>query len=294
MRTFAFFLPILFILSSCNRGPLIDRELIKYKEKSINQSQYIKRTLHQGFLLYGKNLVLNLKDDDTFQKLKHKALEVELENLFIQSIADENKIIVKDDELKDWIEKRTEGVPEEQLEYFLNYANMSVKEWKSLFKNQLLKEKVLKLYTAIDQNKKEFKQEGVEKIKHYQIATLTFDSTIEAQNVYKELKAFPKRLDALLIQKKGTKTYDWVTQKDTIVYEKIKNLKRGGITKPFETPWGNMIIKFFKSEKRYPNEPKSIVEEHLPSKTYLRDLMAFRESNELEINLKAIYGLELK
>lgn len=291
-----FILSIIFVITSCSQGPSPDQELVEYKEKSINQSQFVKSVLHQGFLLYGKNLVLNLKDNNTFQELKQKALEVELENLFIQSIADQNKIIVKDEELTVWIEKRTKGLTEEELEYFLNYSNMSIKEWKALFKNQLLKEKVLKLYTTRNENREDVNHvEGLEKQKHYQVATLTFDSTIEAQNIYKELKAFPKRLDDLLIQRKGTKTYDWITQEDELIYNKIKNLRKGGLTKPFESPWGHMIVKFFKSEKRHPNKPAPMPKEQAqPAKTYLRDLMAFKENKDLKINLKAVYGLEIK
>ena len=288
-----FLLPLFLFLTSCSRESKLNLEVIKYKEKIINQSQFIKSLLHQGFLLYGKNLVLNLKDRKTFQKLKQKALEVELENLFIQNIADQNKIIVRDDELTSWINKRTKGLSERELEYFLNYSNMSIKEWKALFKNQLLKEKVLNLYTTKDNKKK--KEKGKKEEKHYQVAILTFDSTIEAQNIYKELKAFPNRLDDLLIQRKGTKAYDWITQKDELIYEKIKNLRKASLTKPFESPWGHMIIKFFKSKMRRSNQPTQLQEnKSTPSTTYQKDLIVFRNNKDLKIHLKAIYGLKIK
>jgi len=173
---------------------------------------------------------------------------------------------------------------------------MSIKEWKSLFKDQLLKEKVLALYRSSEE-KTEPKKEALDtnNIKHYQIATLTFDSTIEAQNVYKELKAFPKRLDDLLKLRKGTKSYDWITEQDEVLYDKVKNLRQGGITKPFETPWGHMIVKFFKSEKRASNRPGIANSNNYgPYKGYLKDLMAFNDNKDLKIRLKSIYGLELK
>ena len=145
------FTAVFFLLSaSCSKGLKLDQELIVYKEKSIPQSKFIKSLLHQGFLLYGKNLALNLKEKNIFEKLKQKTLELELEGLFIQNIADKNKIIIKNDELKAWIDKRTRGLSNEELEYFLSYSNMSIKEWKALFKNQLLKDKVLKLYKLKD------------------------------------------------------------------------------------------------------------------------------------------------
>jgi len=291
--------PLFFCLLciSCSKTPALDKTLISYKEKNINQSRFIKSLLHRGFLLYGKDLVLDLKNPEKFRELKQRTLEDELEKLFIQNKAEKENIIIKDQELKTWIEKRTQGLVKAELEYFLNYSNMTMKEWKALFKDQLLKKKVLSQYTTeslttpvIDNDAK-----TSEDVKHYQVATLTFDSTIEAQNIYKELKAFPKRLDEFLIQRKGTKTYDWITEKDEVLYAKVKNLRKDGLSKPFESPWGHMIVKFFKSENRAVDQKNSKdPDQSWSSKDYLKELLAFKESQELKINIKGIEGLELK
>ncbi len=314
------------LFTACSRQANQDKELIVFNEKKITQSKFIKSILQQGFLLFGKELVSNLKDKDVFKTIKQKTLEVELENIFIQNIADERNIIIKNAELKEWIENRTNGLPKIELEYFLNYSNMSLKEWKALFKNQLLKEKIIRLYLTDgeslnktrDQNSdvvaknnanlsttsqpsqnsslnKVSIQNSNEKEQQYQVAILSFDSTVEAQNIYKELKAFPKRIDQMLLSRKATKAPDWITKNDEALFEKASALSVGGLSKPFETTWGHVIIKLLKSSKR-----PIIVPAKLMSKTtekpaiYLKKLSDFRENKALKIDLKSIYGLELK
>jgi|GEM_PF-6686999 len=304
------------LFSACSRQADLDKELIVFNEKKITQSKFIKSILQQGFLLFGKELVSNLKDKDVFKTIKQKTLEVELENIFIQSIADERDIIIKNAELKEWIESRTKGLLKIELEYFLNYSNMSLKEWKALFKNQLLKEKIIRLYVTTDTTSGENSDKSsdssktasstsssnnnstkasTEKEQQYQVAILSFDSTVEAQNVYKELKAFPKRIDQMLLSRKSTKAQDWITAKDGTLFEKASGLSVGGLSKPFETTWGHVIMKLLKSSKRSVVVPDNLMSQtaEKPEK-YLKKLSDFRENKALKIDLKSIYGLELK
>jgi hypothetical protein len=99
----------------------------------------------------------------------------------------------------------------------------------------------------------------------------------------------------MLLSRKSTKAHDWITKKDGTIFEKASGLGVGGLSKPFETPWGHVILKLLKSSKRRVVVPEGLISQTAEKPAlYLKKLSAFRENKALKIDLKSIYGLELK
>ena len=250
-------------------------------------------------MTFGSDLVAKLQNKNQMKRVQDKTIQTILESIFINEIANQKKIIIKEDELNKWIVSRTKGIDDTDLNYFLKYSNMSLKEWKSLFKDQLLKVKVMNHFkkesSGTNEEDTSAPQKTAEKVKKLEVQTLSFDSKLEAQNVYKELKTFPGRFESLLKVKKGTSISDWISEEEEILYSEAKNLRVGQISKPFDSPWGHLIIKLLDVDQK----PKLDITDE-PSNSgnwdslYSEKLKKFKESEDLQIDSKSLYNLKIK
>lgn len=294
---FFFILPLMIL--SCTKESKTPEIVISYKETNITREDYIKRFLKQGFITFGPDLVSKLQNDDQLKRVQDKTVETIVESIFINEMAQEEQIVIKDDELNNWIINRTSGIEETDLNYFLKYSNMTMKEWRSLFKDQLLKIKVLENYKNSSSNSNNTTPTKASpsgnKVKKLEVQTLSFDSTLEAQNIYKELKTFPERFDALLENKKGTTLSDWIGEEEDILYSQAKNLRVGQISKPFDSPWGHLIVKLLDVDQR-PKDMKTTdtISADTWSSEYSKKLKKFKESSDLYIDSKSLYSLKIK
>lgn len=284
---------------SCTKKDQESEVVIQYKETQITREDYIKRFLKQGFMTFGSDLVAQLQNKNQLKRVQDKTIQTILESMFINEIANQKQIIIKEDELNKWIVQRTQGINETDLNYFLKYSNMSMKEWKSLFKDQLLKVKVMAHFKSEFDDQKadsqDKKRESGEKIKKLKVQTLSFDSTLEAQNIYKELKTFPDRFESLLKLRKGTTLSDWISEEDKILYSEAKNLRISQISKPFDSPWGHLIVKLLAVDQS-PKTDKTTenTQTRRWDSLYAKKLKNFKESKDLLIDSSSLYNLKIK
>lgn len=278
------------LFTSCSLKETEPKPLVEFGSQTVSEQDFIKTLMGQGFLKYGRPFFDQIQDPNFFEIAKNDTLEEIVSNIYFANLANEKKITLSDEELEEWIQSRTKGLQKEDLSLILNSNNITYKDWKNLFKNQLIQHKVMQSYTE----KKSEKENSIEKNKRTKkeglnVAVLTFEDKMEAEDAYKKIKRRPASFSDFLKKRHIQKAYTWITSETFPFYSKIRHQKIGTISKPIESQWGFLIVKVKKKGKFEENNAayKSF---SLPS-----DLVKkIKEDPRLKINMEGLHSLKIK
>lgn len=279
--------------SGCNRKNSNEPSfVVKYQAQIISPEFFLREVLLTGYLKFRDQSFENLREKEEFNIIKREALERTIQTLFVNKIATENNIVIRDQELKKWIEERTVGLQKEDLNLFLNSTGLKLEDWTRLFKEQLLLHKVKQFLSpavATDDKTKKPTLKS-EKFPHVQIGVISFQDKHLAENAYLRLRKRQVSFESLMTSKTGSKRFDWIPVKSIPFASELKKLRLNYPSKAIKTDWGYSIVmvKARKSLEIRKNNANSY-----DSRQWLSMLNKFRGDNQLEINYDLFYSLNL-
>lgn len=290
-----FILLCLIATTSCSFRSKNPDPIVKYKTTSVSDADFIRSLMALGFIKHGKSFFTKINDEEFFSSFKQTTLENILTKIFVNELANEKKITITDNELEEWIQKRIGEVSKEDLILTLKTNNITYKDWRSLFKDQLLHHKVVEAYTNPPETKKDktdTQEDKADKVEGLLMGVLTFKDNEEAERAYKEISKDSKAFEDYAKKKNLKNVYNWVKQEDIPFYDKIKNQSLNRISKPINSNWGNLLVLIKKKGNFVPEQSLQTTHEDKSLPTNL--LSDFKNNPELKINTNRLYSLKIR
>lgn len=289
-----FLLSILVFFSSCSFKTNDTKPLVKYKTTLVTDADFIRSLMALGFIKHGKSFFTKINDKDFFADFKQTTLENIITKIFVNKLANEKKITINDAELEEWIQSRVGDVSKEDLILTLKTNNITYKDWRGLFKDQLLHHKVVEAYSQQDESLKNNENEESnteKKADGLLIGVLSFQDSEEADRAYKEISKKSASFEDYAKKKNLKNVFNWVKEENLPFYDKIKNQSLNQVSKPINSSWGNLLVLIKKKGKFIPEE--SLTSTHV-DKSLPKDLLSnFKNDPELQINTNRLYSLKI-
>lgn len=267
--------------------------LIKYGNREVYTAEFINKMMTLGFVKYGKTFYSRIYDQKFFEQIRSETLEHTLNSIFMNRLSQKFELKITNKDVQDWIVDRAPTYSKEDLILTLQANNLTYKDWTNLFREQLVQHRIAqKLSSNKPEIATEHSKEETKKQTHYKIAVLTYENQLDADQAYKQINGSEKSFDKTLKSLQSSNKYSWLTEEQIPFFSKIKSLRVGKISKPFETGWGFLLVRLEQKDKRstmlknnaggqVSPEFKALVEE-------------FRKDPKLQINSDLLYSLKIK
>ena len=294
IRWFSLFLFLLF--TSCNpKNDIKTDYIVKYGSQEVYSADFINKMMILGFVNYGADFYSKIYDEKFFEKVRNETLEYFLNTFFMRSLSQKYKLKITETELQEWIKDRAPSYNKEDLILTLKTNNLTYKDWTGLFRDQLVQHKVSeKIKKEISQKK--VKEETTKKNETSKsalsIAVLSFENLLDAQNAYKKIENKKEAFNKALKKYQKSQKYSWLEPNEIPFYKDIKPLRVGRVSKPFETPWGVLIVRIDKKGQKKPNKPSTAKKQAQLDLNRLVE--AFKKDSKLQINTDLLYSLKIK
>ncbi len=266
--------------------------IIKYGPKEVQSAEFINTLMILGFTKHGRSFYSQIHDLHFFEEVRTETLQYFIKSIFYSSLSQKYKIKITDAELETWIKKRTPDLKKEDLIFTLKANNFSYGDWKKLFREQFIQNKIVEQLTESDlKSKKETRQKKSADDALF-MAVITFEDELKAKSHYRTISRSVSRYDDILKKENNTSYYSWVKTKDIPFYSKIKHLALRRVSKPIETKWGYSLVRI-KKKGKYPLPNKNVASGQKPSP--LKPLLEeFKKDPKLDINTDLLYSLKIK
>lgn len=297
IRWFSLFLFLLYTSCSPKTDVKVDY-IVKYGSQEVYSADFINKMMILGFVNYGEDFYSKIYDKNFFEKVRAETLEYYLNTFFMRSLSQKYKLKITGAELQEWIKNRAPSYNKEDLILTLKTNNLSYKDWTGLFRDQLVQHKVSeKIKEEASQKKTKTKEkEPNKKIKASKsalsIAVLSFESLLDAQNTYKKISHKKEAFNKALNKHQKSNKYSWLEPDEIPFYKNIKQLRVGRVSKPFETPWGVLIVRIDQKGRKKENKPNT--EENHAQLDLNQLVEAFKKDSKLQINTDLLYSLKIK
>jgi len=285
---------ILFTVSCQKKTDDQTTYLVKYGNNEIYTAEFINKMMTLGFVRYGKPFYTKIYDQTFFERIRAETLEHILNGIFINTLSQKYELKITNDDVQKWIAERAPVYSKEDLILTLQANNLTYKDWTNLFREQLVQHRILQKVSESQnlKNTVEEKTENLKKETYYKIAVLTFENKLDADQAYKKINNSKDNFEESLSRLQSSKKYSWLKEDQIPFYSKIKRLRTGRITKPFETDWGFLLVRLDKKEKR--TAPLQDAASGQSSKEFKRLVKAFKKDPKLQINSDLLYSLKIK
>jgi len=289
---------VLLALASCQKKSEPESQyIVKYGDQKVYAAEFINKMMTLGFVKYGKPFYTRIYDKDFFENMRSETLEHILNSLFVNKLSRQLELKVTNDDVQNWIQERAPVYSQEDLVLTLQANNLNYKDWTNLFREQLVQHRISiamskKLESEDSSEKSTVKKEQSKKQTHYQLAVLTFENQLDADQAYKKISNSKEKFNKELLRSLSTQKYSWLTEDQIPFFSKIKKLRKGRVSKPFETEWGFLLVRVEKKEKRAQNQKKT---ESLPLSPHFKSLVEeFKKDPKLHINSDLLYSLKIQ
>lgn len=286
-----YILTLILFLASCTQSTQTDNFIVKYGSQEIKSAEFINTLMILGFTKHGKSFYSKIYDEAFFEKARTETLEQVINNLFFGSLSQKYKVKITDLDLEEWIKERTPDMQKEDLIYTLKANNLTYADWKGLFRNQMIKNKIIEQVEGVKEQKikpkpKKSNDDGM------LMAVISFDDQLQAKEAYTKIRKNRINFDDVLKKNNGTVEYSWVKNKDISFYENIRYLSLRRSSKPIETDWGYSLVRIQKKGKM-PLISKDVASgQGNPAIQAL--LEKFKKDPKLNINTDLLYSLKIK
>lgn len=258
---------LFFLFSGCN---LLDQKVTSKPVVKVNQYQLSVKDFSNHLARKIKNLdALSAKDTYNLNRTKEEIVKTFIIESLVQSWAQENKVSIKEESIKQEVEKLRAIYPDDfAFRNFLSTENLSFADWKksveySLLEKELFRTLNLKSKSITDDELKKYYEEHKEEFRLKE-RILIRQILVDEEAKLDRLKIDVKKIDFSALAKdysispegKNGGLLDWI-EKGTVDYFDQLFTQPVGSIKSLQSPFGFHLIKI---EKKSPSSLKSFDE----------------------------------